>query len=211
VSAEPATRRQSKSPDTRRQEILDAALSLFAERGFDATTVQGIAAAAGVAAGTVYLYFPSKEHVLLALHHQYHAAMQTRLEEATAAALSGSINPRGIYGIGIDAMVDAVVEFCLELPRETTVVCRYLPRIHDEVLREGEAMATYIAAAIRAGVEDGRLHVTDPEMAGRLMTAALREPLIDLMVTGRREEIPRLAAQAKEMFRKALSPRVPSE
>src|SRR5688500_6092338 len=56
-------RRVVKPPDQRRREILDATTELFAVRGYDITTVQAIATKAGVAAGTVYLYFPSKEAI----------------------------------------------------------------------------------------------------------------------------------------------------
>ena len=51
----------------RPQEILDAALSLFAEKGFAATRLEEIAARAGVSKGTIYLYFESKEAVFKAL------------------------------------------------------------------------------------------------------------------------------------------------
>jgi AcrR family transcriptional regulator len=54
-----ATRRTGQ--EARRQAILDAALTEFAERGFEAARLDDIAARAGVAKGTLYLYFDDKE------------------------------------------------------------------------------------------------------------------------------------------------------
>jgi AcrR family transcriptional regulator len=53
--------------DARPQEILEAALKVFAEKGFAAARLEEIAQRAGVAKGTIYLYFPSKEAVFTAL------------------------------------------------------------------------------------------------------------------------------------------------
>ena len=53
-------RRAEARPD----EVLDAALALFVEKGFAATRVDDIAARAGLSKGAVYLYFPSKESIL---------------------------------------------------------------------------------------------------------------------------------------------------
>jgi AcrR family transcriptional regulator len=61
----PDLRRRKK--DRNRQQILAVAMSLFAERGFRATTTEQIAAAAEVAAGTVYNYFGSKGAIVVAL------------------------------------------------------------------------------------------------------------------------------------------------
>jgi AcrR family transcriptional regulator len=55
----------------RREEILDAARQVFAERGFRGTTIADIAEAAGIALGTIYLYFPSKEDVFAALNQRF--------------------------------------------------------------------------------------------------------------------------------------------
>src|SRR5512144_220909 len=52
------------------QELLDAALELFAEKGFAATRSEEVAARAGVAKGTLYLYYPSKEEMLKAVISQ---------------------------------------------------------------------------------------------------------------------------------------------
>ena len=53
-------RRAEARPD----EVLDAALALFVEKGFAATRVEDIASRAGLSKGAVYLYFPSKEAIL---------------------------------------------------------------------------------------------------------------------------------------------------
>ncbi|MGP1906885.1 MULTISPECIES: TetR/AcrR family transcriptional regulator [unclassified Metabacillus] len=56
---------------TKRDSILSGALALFAERGFDATTVPMIAASAGVGAGTIYRYFENKEVLGNSLFQEY--------------------------------------------------------------------------------------------------------------------------------------------
>ncbi|MEO6032805.1 MAG: TetR/AcrR family transcriptional regulator [Burkholderiaceae bacterium] len=63
VPAPPRQRRKQARP----QELLDAALDLFVEKGFAATRSEEVAARAGVAKGTLYLYYPSKEDLLKAV------------------------------------------------------------------------------------------------------------------------------------------------
>lgn len=59
--------RWRRRKEARPQEILDAALSVFAEKGFAATRLDEVATRAGVSKGTIYLYFESKEAVFKAL------------------------------------------------------------------------------------------------------------------------------------------------
>jgi AcrR family transcriptional regulator len=67
-TASPAARRRRK--ETRPQELLDAALALFVERGFAATRIEEVAQRAGVSKGTLYLYYPSKEDLFKAVVRQ---------------------------------------------------------------------------------------------------------------------------------------------
>ena len=60
----PAASTRQRRKDARPQELLDAALDLFVERGFAATRSEDVAARAGVSKGTLYLYYPSKEELL---------------------------------------------------------------------------------------------------------------------------------------------------
>src|SRR5262252_7777997 len=62
-----AAARWRRSKDARPQEILEAALEVFAEKGFASARMDDIAAKAGVSKGTIYLYFESKEAVFRAL------------------------------------------------------------------------------------------------------------------------------------------------
>jgi AcrR family transcriptional regulator len=57
----------AKAEETR-EKILDAALQLFRQRGFDETTMRDIAAEAGVATGAAYYYFRSKEEMVMAFY-----------------------------------------------------------------------------------------------------------------------------------------------
>lgn len=76
--------------DARPQELLDAAMTLFVEKGFAATRTDEVALRAGVSKGTLYLYFPSKEDLLKAVIAQQ---LSERIAEgaAMAAVHSGSI------------------------------------------------------------------------------------------------------------------------
>lgn len=90
------------APKTRRGEIsraaiLSAALDLFQERGFEATTMRAIADRAGASLGSSYHYFPSKEHLVLEFYrhtHELHVAAITPMlarEKDLAARLRGTV------------------------------------------------------------------------------------------------------------------------
>ena len=71
---------------TKRAAVADAAAKVFAERGVSGTAVSDIARAAGIAQGTFYLYFESKDDVLLAVAEQFVASLGTALESSLPGA-----------------------------------------------------------------------------------------------------------------------------
>ncbi|KAB8194881.1 TetR family transcriptional regulator [Nonomuraea phyllanthi] len=68
----------------RRQEILDAAVRVFARKGFATSRIEDVAAAAGIAKGTVYLYFDSREALLAAAFEDYAARSAALLTDLGA-------------------------------------------------------------------------------------------------------------------------------
>jgi AcrR family transcriptional regulator len=69
-----------KSEETRKR-ILNAALDLFREKGFETTTMREIALRAGVATGAAYYYFDSKDAIVFAFYRQAAEEMTPQLEE----------------------------------------------------------------------------------------------------------------------------------
>ena len=65
----------------KREAILEAALELFASRGFDGTPIPMIAEQAGVSPGTIYLYFDSKEALVNALFQQWYSVFHDTVFE----------------------------------------------------------------------------------------------------------------------------------
>ena len=63
--------RITKEPEVRKQEILDTALRIFGEKGYEKTSITDIAKAIGVAQGLCYRYFPSKEALFDSAIEQY--------------------------------------------------------------------------------------------------------------------------------------------
>ena len=63
--------RITKEPEERRQEIFDAALKLFGEKGYEKITITDIAKSIGVSQGLCYRYFPSKEVLFDSAIEQY--------------------------------------------------------------------------------------------------------------------------------------------
>lgn len=85
-----AQSKRQQQADARREQLLDVALDLFATQGFDATSTQQIATAAGVTQGLVFHYFGSKEGLLsavLSTRHSFASGMADLLTEAETSPM----------------------------------------------------------------------------------------------------------------------------
>lgn len=70
----------TQSQAARRQRVLQAALQLGADGGYDAVQMRDVAATAGVALGTIYRYFPSKDALLAAAMVEWMQDLERRLD-----------------------------------------------------------------------------------------------------------------------------------
>jgi AcrR family transcriptional regulator len=96
-------RTTTRGEDTRAR-IHAAALALFRKKGFDATTMRDVAAAADVALGAAYYYFPSKEALVLA----YYERTQQESAAIAAAAFARTEDVRERLGAAFHARLDVL-------------------------------------------------------------------------------------------------------
>ncbi len=79
-----APTRKKDVGEGKRERILRAAIRVFARKGFYSTRVSEIAKAAGVADGTIYLYFKNKDDVLISIYQDYTTRLIAMMSEAIA-------------------------------------------------------------------------------------------------------------------------------
>src|SRR3954453_19220787 len=108
-SVKTETRRKCKQPETRRSDIISAALRLFAAKGFAATRLDDVAEAAGIAKGTVYLYFATKEELLRDVVRQELLPVLDRFEEAIAAHQGPAADLFRLLLAGLARLIDSDV------------------------------------------------------------------------------------------------------
>jgi AcrR family transcriptional regulator len=167
---EPARWRRRKH--ARPQEIVEAALAVFAEKGFAAARMDEIAARARVSKGTIYLYFPSKEAVFKALVQEMIGPQLARLADL-ARAHEGSIAPllaEMLRNLGrFIATSDKVV-----VPKMVIAEAGNFPdlaRIYrEEVVERGLAL---FGNLLKAGMASGEFREIPVEHAVRLCLAPL--------------------------------------
>ncbi len=148
--------KRSRRPDARPDEILDAALKVFTEKGFAAARVEDVAAAAAISKGAVYLYFPSKEALFEALVRRFAERVVAGAAERFMAlgqtdpetAIRGGL--RFIIAMMSDPAVSAAPRLVLsEAQRFPAIAALY----RREVIATGrKAVETLIALGVSRGV-----------------------------------------------------------
>jgi AcrR family transcriptional regulator len=145
--------KRSRRKEARPAEIVSAALSLFADRGFGATKLEDVAKAAGIAKGTLYLYFPTKEDLFRAVVRQELLPTLERIETAVAAYAG----PSGDLLRLIASRFTAVMESDLGgIPKLVVCEAGNFPEVAqfyaDEVVARGLRLFDRV---LRRGVERG--------------------------------------------------------
>jgi len=152
-SSEARAGRSSGADDraAKRDRILDAAERVFAQRGFFAAKVADIAREAGVADGTIYLYFKNKDDLLISL---FESRME-RVNQILADAIATESRPRDQLGAFVRAYLELIADqptaaevLTIELRQSTKFMREYSAHRFGEMLR---LLAGVIAAGQAAG------------------------------------------------------------
>ncbi len=155
-------RRAAQRPD----EVLDSAMSLFLERGYEATRMDDVAARAGISKGAVYRYFPSKQALLEGLVTR---GLVPLSEKLTRMVDNYSGNPQKAIATMVrllarratQAKVIAVPKIII---REAIVVPEIAEMYSEAVIRP---VLKALSFFIQKGIEEKKFQPVDPELSAR--------------------------------------------
>ena len=190
-------RRSDPPPGAKRDAILRAAIDVFAERGFFNAQVADVARAAGVAAGTVYLYFKSKDDLLVSI---FERSMREGLTKGRAAVADES-DPRErllrlarahLARLGRDR--NLAIVFQVELRQST----KFMERFSATLLRDYLGL---IREAVADGQREGlfRSDVKATAMA-KMLFGALDEMATNWILSRRRYSLEAEADTVVDVF-----------
>ncbi len=183
---------RTKPAEQRRAELLAAGRALFLAKGIAATSLDDITQRAGVSKGLFYLYFASKEDLVLALQEQF--------SREVAARMSAAADIQADWAARLDACVKAGFECYRELHDLHEVLFH-----HGHTARpdpEPAPATLVIAGLLAAGTAAGALDVSDPESTAVLCYASMHA--FDLGFRGRGgPDDTRLIRAAQQLVRRA--------
>ncbi|KOT91688.1 TetR family transcriptional regulator [Streptomyces sp. NRRL F-5755] len=169
-----STRRQAT-----RRKLFEAAVTLIAEQGFSSTTVDEIAERAGVAKGTVYYNFASKNELFEELLRHGIELLATSLQEAADGAAARG----GTRVDALDAMIRAGLDFIARYPALTQLYVAELWRTNrawqSTLMVVRERAITVVEGVLREAVAGGELSedidipLTASALFGMVLVAAL--------------------------------------
>jgi len=182
--------------EANRARILDAARTLVSAGGFQAASMAAVAVKAGVATGTLYRYFDSREALLLAVFRAISDAEMSRLETIAAgpglpaerlrqvahAFVSRAVRAaRQAYALLAEPLDGALAEERLAYRRRHAAIFERLMR-EAQAAREIPALDAHVTAAAIAGAIPSALTLHGPDNvpdAGALVNAVLRMSGLD--------------------------------
>jgi AcrR family transcriptional regulator len=190
---------------SRRERLLSAASAVFVERGVAAATVDEITRRAGVAKGSFYLEFQSKDLVVAALQERF---VDELLEKAST--ILGREHP-DLWSMAYE-FVDTMVDFDLANRKLLGALLRQTSPSDTEVLSRGDnRLQDMMANGIRLGTASGVFRVEDPETVAAFLTHGLHGVLHSAIAQGQKVDRVRIKAAIRQIVGKVLAPTDPPE
>jgi AcrR family transcriptional regulator len=169
-------RPRTKLPETRRDELMNAAETLFLEKGLGPTRIEEITQRAGVAKGTFYLHFPSKEEVHAALGLRFEQQYVDKLAQAIATLPPRAWKPR------LAAWVTAAVTGFLEHGLLVNMLYHAYPRPADG---RPSPIVAHLSDLLEAGAADGAWQIPDANLTALFLFGALHGVIDDALLNER--------------------------
>ncbi|MSP62498.1 MAG: TetR/AcrR family transcriptional regulator [Myxococcales bacterium] len=186
--------RAQRLREERRAQVLDAARRLFAEKGYHATSVHDIIAAADIARGTFYLYFESKRAIFGELLEGFFTTVSTTVRRIDTSA--GASPPIVQMHEGV-ARIFEILEAERPMARILIREAVGLDEDFDKKLADFYGrVAGLIERALRTGIAMGLVRECDPHLVSWCVLGSIKEVCDRVFVIGHeRVDLPRLGRE----------------
>jgi len=188
-------RRERRPPEVRRAQILDAAARVFVEKGPSAATIDDVAAEAGVAKGTVYLYFDSKDQLLADLGGRYMQGLVRSAERLVEEDDSGRLIDR------FDSFLEEMANSLFAERELHHVLFHGGPASEAEAMQE---MRELIRRFVERGVASGEFKAKDVGFTADFLLQGLHGALVP-MLHQQDSNRDRFLISARELARRVLA------
>jgi TetR/AcrR family fatty acid metabolism transcriptional regulator len=176
--------------EERRRAILESAVRAFAEHGFLAAKVRDIAAGAGVAEGTIYLYYGGKDDLLLTAFREQVAEFCATVQEILASPLPFAARLERFIELQL-ASIEADPALAMVVLVESRQTSRFYGDAVRDVLRD---YAAAIDTLLESGIESGEVHPdSDVAIARRMLIGTLEEVELEWLLGDRARPLVRFA------------------
>ncbi len=146
--------------------LIEVAVKLFAEKGYDATSVADIVETAGVTKGALYHYYTAKEELLSEIHRRFITVEIKDAEQIMARGWGAQKTLRHL----IISLVESIVSYRFEVTVFFREMHRLPPAVFHEIKKARDDYAAFFEKTIQKGQKLDEFH-RDPH--ARIMTLAL--------------------------------------
>jgi TetR/AcrR family transcriptional regulator of autoinduction and epiphytic fitness len=160
-----------KLTDRKRQAIVDAAIAEFRSSGFESTSMDKIAASAGVSKRTVYNHFPSKDELFAQILHELWASIAASPPPPYDPALPLRGQLLDLLSKKMAALQDG---YFLDLARVAIAEAIHSPQRAQEMVARLSVKEEAIIAWLRDAQADGKLTRADPVLASQILHGQLK-------------------------------------
>ncbi len=158
---------------SKRQAIIEAARSIFAQKGYEDTTIAEIAEAAGVAVGTIYLYFRNKREIYTSVSLAVEVSIAAVIEDPRFVTLPFEQVPR--------AMIEAIFHNCHQNSGLMSLIQVDIQSKEEITLHKAaeELITNALDNFLRQAIAQGQLMPFDTEMYAKLLFGLVDSALFD--------------------------------
>lgn len=172
-----STEKTRQKKDAKRSALMQAAVRVFAQKGYHAATIRDIVAAAGVAVGTFYFYFPDKETLFVYLYEE--------TAEFLLQAIQQAVNSRVTLPKQIQAAVQAYVNIGIYEPAVVSLLLvggvGALPALVNRRAEFREGMINIWQRPLDHALDQGQISPQNTRRTAEALAGAFDEIVLQLL------------------------------